>query len=189
MIKFIAGGRRSGRTTQIIKMAEIENAYILVSDHGRARSLCSLAEKLGYHIRFPITFHEFWRARNTGYISKLLIDDADDLLEHMARMQGWNLKAVSIQKEDNFVECEPMINIPEYKVGDEVIRDSKRGVIVRGPYPIGLSAVGGPEYYVQIWYGTFMSSSSVRNIAPTGRHFDQVDFLINEMNREINEGK
>lgn len=187
MIKFIAGGRRSGRTTQIIKMAEEENAYILVSDHGRARSLCSLAEKLGYHIRFPITFHEFWRARNTGYISKLLIDDADDLLEHMARMQGWNLKAVSIQKEDNFVECElKPLDIPEYKVGDEVIRDSCKGVIVRGPYLVGTY---DPEYFVQIWYGTHMSSSSVKSISPTGRHFDQVDFLINEMNREINEGK
>lgn len=187
MIKFIAGGRRSGRTTQIIKMAEEEHAYILVSDRVRAKCLYSLAQKLGYHIRFPITFHEFWRARNTGYISKLLIDDADDLLERMALMQGWKLQAASIQKNDNFVECElKPLNIPEYKVGDEVIRNSKRGVIVRGPYPIGSA---DPEYYVQIWYGTFMSSSSVRYIAPTGRHFDQVDFLLNEMNREINEGK
>ena len=188
MIKFIAGGRRSGRTTQIIKMAEKEHAYILVCDHARASCLFSLAQKLGYNILFPITFHEFWGTKNTGFVSKLLIDDADDLLEHMARMQGWNLKAVSIQKNANFIECEPLINIPEYKVGDEVLRDSKRGVIVRGPYPIGLSS-GDPEYYVQIWYGTFMSSSSVRNIAPTGRHFDQVEFLLNEMNREINEGR
>lgn len=184
MIKFIAGGRRSGRTTQIIKMAEKENAYILVSNHARAYCLFALAQKLGYHILFPITFREFWRAKNTGFISKLLIDDADDLLEHMAQMQGWNLQAASIQKEDNFFECElKPLNIPKYKVGDEVVRDLRRGIIVRGPYPIGDSQ------YVQIWYGTCMSSSNVMNIAPTGRHFDQVDFLLNEMNREINEGK
>lgn len=102
MIRFLYGGRRSGKTTVLIKLAERDNAYILVSDHNRAQNVADMARKMGCHILFPITFHEFWGTKNRGYVKKLLIDDADHLLEHMAIMQGWTLEGATISKHDDY---------------------------------------------------------------------------------------
>ncbi len=101
-----AGGRRSGRTTELIKLAMKENAYILVSDRNRALDIRRLADKLGYPgLLFPITAAEFWRSRNRGYVTKLLLDDADDFLASMAFQQGWDLRAISICKtEESFID-------------------------------------------------------------------------------------
>lgn len=98
-MNIIVGGRGSGKTVKLIELSIKMNAYILVSDHRRAVNVKQMAVKMGYpQMLFPITYREFWNQRNTGYVKRLLIDDADDLLEHMASIQGWNLSAATISK-------------------------------------------------------------------------------------------
>lgn len=96
---YITGGRRAGKTTKLIELSIKLNAYILVSDHNRAVDIKRVAKEMGYpQLLFPITFCEFWGHRNTGYVKNLLIDDADDIIAHMALRQGWNPAAMTMTK-------------------------------------------------------------------------------------------
>lgn len=69
------------------------------------------------------------------------------------------------------LEQEPDIDI---KVGDEVIVEGINGVVVREPYPIG----SDNEMFVLVWYGQSMSSNSIKNVVPTGRHFPQITEVV-----------
>ena len=101
-MNIILGGRGTGKTVKLIELSIHLNAYILVSDHRRAVNIKTMAEKLGYpQLLFPITYQEFYGHRNTGYVKKLLIDDADDVISHMAAVQGWTLEAMTMNKDDN----------------------------------------------------------------------------------------
>lgn len=69
------------------------------------------------------------------------------------------------------LEQEPVI---ELKVGDEVTVEGINGVVVREPYPIG----SDNEMFVLVWYGQSMSSNSLKNVVPTGRHFPQITDVL-----------
>ena len=100
-MNIILGGRGTGKTVKLIELSIRLNAYILVSDHRRAVNIKDMAEKLGYpQLLFPITYREFFDHRNTGYVKKLLIDDADDVISHMAAVQGWTLEAMTMNKDE-----------------------------------------------------------------------------------------
>lgn len=100
-MNIIFGGRGTGKTVKLIELSIRLNAYILVSDHRRADFVKALAAELGYpQLLFPITYSEFIACRNTGYIKKLLIDDADDVISHMASVQGWTLEAMTMTTDD-----------------------------------------------------------------------------------------
>lgn len=85
-------------------------------------------------------------------------------------VQGEHCEACCRNYDDNFEEEEK-----EVHVGDEVECDGVRGVLVREPYKIG-----GDEKTTLclIWYGTHMSSTDIHKVKPTGRHFAEVDQLI-----------
>lgn len=71
--------------------------------------------------------------------------------------------------DDNFEE--------EIKVGigDEVECNGVRGVLVREPYKIG----GDKKATLcLIWYGMHMSSTDIHEVKPTGRHFVEVEKLL-----------
>lgn len=105
-MNILFGERRSGRTTELIKQAVKENAYILVYDHARAHFIRKLATELGYpSLLFPITFQELMHSRNTGFVTKLLIDDADEILESLCARQGWKVLMMSLcKREGQFFE-------------------------------------------------------------------------------------
>lgn len=67
----------------------------------------------------------------------------------------------------------------EIKVGDEVTVAGANGIVVREPYPIG----SDNELFVLIWYGQHMSSNSLKNVAPTGRHFPQITEVLEQLRR------
>ena len=78
---------------------------------------------------------------------------------------------------DNFEEKEKKICI-----GDEVECNGVRGVLVREPYKIG----GDKKTTLcLIWYGTHMSSTDIHEVKPTGRHFVEVEKLL----QALREGK
>lgn len=100
-MNIIIGGRGTGKTVKLIELSIRLNAYILVCDRRRAVNIKTMAGKMGYpQLLFPITYQEFFDGRNTGYVKKLLIDDADDVISHMASVQGWTLEAMTINKDD-----------------------------------------------------------------------------------------
>ena len=115
-MNIILGGRGTGKTVKLIELSIHLNAYILVSDHRRAVNIKTMARELGYpQLLFPITYREFLHHRNTGFVKKLLIDDADDVISHMASVQGWTLEAMTITKDDKklFYLQDPPTRKPE----------------------------------------------------------------------------
>ena len=85
-MKIIVGGRRSGRTTELIKKSAETGIYILVSDHFRARAIVDQARNMGYLIPFPVTVHEYLNSRTHFAGSSILrdgmyMDDVEDIIE------------------------------------------------------------------------------------------------------------
>lgn len=77
---------------------------------------------------------------------------------------------------DNFEEKER-----EICIGDEVECNGVRGVLVREPYKIG----GDKKTTLcLIWYGTHMSSTDIHEVKPTGRHFVEVDKLLQALKED-----
>lgn len=71
----------------------------------------------------------------------------------------------------------PKQTIYEIKVGDEVVIDGRKGIIIRPVYYIGEDR----EPFVQVWYGTHMSSNSLNNVTITGRHFPQIVEVLEQI--------
>jgi len=91
----IIGGKGSGKTTELIKLAEKHFAYLVVRDRKTAYWVAEKAKQEGKDIPFPLTYDEFIRGRfYRGGIRCFIIDDAGTLLSYMAR--GVELKAFSI---------------------------------------------------------------------------------------------
>ena len=83
----------------------------------------------------------------------------------------------ALEQESNKSEI-PTSSI-EIKVGDEVIVEGVNGIVVREPYHIG----SDNELFVLVWYGQRMSSNSLKNVAPTGRHFPQITEVLEQLRR------
>jgi hypothetical protein len=85
-MKKIIKPRRAGKSTELIRMSEESGAYIIVSSRARANFLFQLAHETGHKIPFPVTYREYEQSRFRGsFVRHVLIDDADDLLEHLFR--------------------------------------------------------------------------------------------------------
>lgn len=70
----------------------------------------------------------------------------------------------------------PKQTVYEIKVGDEVVIDGRKGIIIRPVYYIG-----DREPFVLVWYGTHMSSNSLNNVTITGRHFPQIVEVLEQI--------
>ena len=85
-MRIYARPRYAGKTTEAIKLAAANNAYLIVRSKDHAIACQQRAKEAGLDILFPITFFEFlqekWRGRKD---ISFVIDDADDLLRTLAR--------------------------------------------------------------------------------------------------------
>lgn len=80
MLKIIKG-RRTGKTTELIKISEKTHAYILVATSQRQQLIAYMASSMGANIPYPVTVEEYMRNQFRGtLIENILIDDADDVL-------------------------------------------------------------------------------------------------------------
>lgn len=77
------GGRRTGRTTRMIKKAAENNIYIVVANRGRALCIDKMAREMGLSILFPITVWELKQMKSCigRRIREVYVDDADAVLE------------------------------------------------------------------------------------------------------------
>lgn len=101
-------GRGCGKTTELIKRSYESGAYILVTDHKRARAIADHAKQLGVDIPYPITWPEWENTYyknhgtgTTGCVRNLLIDDADDLLALIFR--GATIDAMTMTSDEIIV--------------------------------------------------------------------------------------
>lgn len=84
-LSLIVGGRRSGKTTKLIKKAQDENLQIITNSKMSAKSVELLAKQLGYKIKQPITFSRFknrkmYEMPDEDYENGVLIDEAIPIL-------------------------------------------------------------------------------------------------------------
>lgn len=83
-MKLIIGKKKSGRTTELIKLAAETNSYMVVLNRSEAHKVFGMAKDMGLVILFPLTFDEFigydYYAKGThGFV----IDNADLLLHYL----------------------------------------------------------------------------------------------------------
>ena len=77
--------RGEGKTRKIIELAVKNKAYIIVTDRRRAQSVYEMAVKMGFPgMLFPVTVSEYMSNKMRGsYVKNVLLDDADDILQHI----------------------------------------------------------------------------------------------------------
>lgn len=103
--EIIIGGRATGKTTELIKRSAETGRYILVANKNQANYIFNTAQKMGYHVPFPLTFgsgsynsHGFtdYRLLREG----VYIDDLDDIVRAVigSRLNYAPVKAVTISR-------------------------------------------------------------------------------------------
>lgn len=83
-MKWIIKGRGKGKTTRLIKISYETDKYIVCHNRKEALRIVNLADSMGLHILFPITYGEFINSRYSTQINGLLIDNVDRLLNYIS---------------------------------------------------------------------------------------------------------
>ena len=89
-MKIIAGGRQTGRTTQLIEMAAEAEArgevcYIVCHSQNEAYRIANLARLKELSIGFPLTYSEFIHRRyHSPHIHHIYIDNVEMLIQHLS---------------------------------------------------------------------------------------------------------
>jgi hypothetical protein len=96
-MKIVLGGRRSGKTTELIKRAEEVDGYIVCLDRKRVEAVFTLSLKLKSNIRYPITLQEAINYK--GFFVPFLVDDLDAILFQL--LKNHEIKAVSFCASDD----------------------------------------------------------------------------------------
>ena len=101
-MNIIVGGRQTGRTTELIKLAakaeqQGEVSYIVCHNHASAYSISKRAQEMGLNIGFPLTYDEFLNHRYAGSsIKNLYIDNIELLIQYMTPV---HVAAITVTKE------------------------------------------------------------------------------------------
>jgi len=83
--------RGKGKTTEAIKRANEEGAYLLVHDLNEARRISSLC------VRLPVTFDEFLDGKmRRSWVRKIVIDNADMFIQRVC--ESINVEAITLTK-------------------------------------------------------------------------------------------
>lgn len=97
MTEIIMGGRRSGRTTELIKRSAETGAIIVVRDNLRGRHVQDLAKELDYDIPQVLTVSDL---KLLSSIDKkgLLVDDIDAIIAQL--FHYYPIEAVTMLETD-----------------------------------------------------------------------------------------
>lgn len=82
MEKMFFGGRRTGKTIELIKRSAETKIPIMVANAHRADALMHQADQMGYKIPHPITVNHVMK-RQDGLRGSIMLDDAEDILEQI----------------------------------------------------------------------------------------------------------
>lgn len=101
-MKVIAGNRRTGRTTKLIKMAAEAEAngeisYIVCHSHKEAGRIAELAAQMDLVINHPMTYSEFLAGRGRPSYINYYIDNAEFFIESIMNR---SIRAITITTDD-----------------------------------------------------------------------------------------
>lgn len=82
-MKILRANRGKGKTTELVKKSNEEWKYIICKDRQRVKVIIKTVENLRLDIPFPITVEEL--PLRSPYIKSVLIDDIEDVIEHIIR--------------------------------------------------------------------------------------------------------
>lgn len=86
-MRLIAGGRRTGKTSELIKYAAANNAYIVCRSVSMCKEIASMAHDMNLVISFPLTYQEFLEKKYYGkFIHSFCIDDIDLFLQSLTNV-------------------------------------------------------------------------------------------------------
>lgn len=93
--------RGGGKTTKLIKLSAKTGDHIVCADASIAYHLRMQARAMKLEIPLPLTYREFitGRCKRLG-IRSVLIDNAEYLIDYIARFNGVNINAVSFSISD-----------------------------------------------------------------------------------------
>ena len=102
-MQVIMGGRRSGKTAELIKRSAESGTYILVANRARASQIADQARAMGYYIPFPVTLEEYYRSHGFAgsYIRRdgIFIDDVEAILPRI--FSGVEIKAFTCTTDND----------------------------------------------------------------------------------------
>lgn len=104
-----------------------------------------------------------------GYLPKTI---SDEELKKIIKDQADMCMAIL-----NGDEKEP----PTVKIGDEVIVDGCKGIIIREPYQIGNP--DDPLILVLVWYGLSMGDAQLRDVQLTGKEYPEIVKIMEELKK------
>jgi len=98
-MKIIYEERGKGKTNNLIKIAAKEDAYLVVLNRKEAERIFRESKKKNLKIKYPLTFDEFIHRKLALNRIKIVIDNADLLLQVLAQINNCELLAISLTKE------------------------------------------------------------------------------------------
>ena len=106
-MKKIIRPRQSGKTSELIRMSEQTQTYIVTPTMARAKITAQMAQELGHNIPFPVSLAEYLRSGFRGtFIKHILIDDADDVLQELFREVQIDAITMTDPQPWEIAECE-----------------------------------------------------------------------------------
>lgn len=98
-MKIISKGRRSGKTTELIRMCAERGGYIVCRSHNAASMIKKQSKEMGLKIPYPMTYAELLhKSYYAQGVQKLYIDDVDELLRTITR--GVEVEAITINIQE-----------------------------------------------------------------------------------------
>ena len=85
-MRFLIKGRQQGKTHKLIITSEVTGYPILVVDEKRKDFIIDMAKEMGCYIPEPISYERRKRYNDGLPIEKILIDDAEKIIESALNM-------------------------------------------------------------------------------------------------------
>lgn len=99
----IVGGRGTGKTTELIRIAAAEGRYIVVPNERMKRCVAKQAKDMGLNMLYPVAFEELPFHRR--FVGEVLVDEAQMILE---KVIGAHINTMAVCAERSaFINCIP----------------------------------------------------------------------------------
>ena len=95
-MKIIHRERRTGKTSELIRMASESDGYIVTINGSAAEGILEIANGVGLDINFPITFHSFISGNYPKGIKSFLFDELGLSLQSITEVP---IEAITISDE------------------------------------------------------------------------------------------
>lgn len=99
-MKILLGERRSGKTTELVKIAAQSKAVIVCFNQQMVQCTKDRAKQLGLEIETPITFSKLQKGYLMGTNHKVLIDDFDLVLRSIISGYHNDVEAIAMSNEE-----------------------------------------------------------------------------------------